>query len=146
MRKHSQQFKLVFFTINLHFITSDQVSKYRKLTLPLTSIIYLFDSPLEMRKKDSNKLKLIDTLLFLKRNDPQSFKGRCCENAFLQREYYWWDLLELFLFHVITGWCYFSSWLLLWDWFYCHIVAFLEASFLKEIRILCVISTIIILC
>ena len=137
MRKHSQHFKLVFFTINLHFVTSDQVSKYRKLTLPLTSIIYLFDSPLEMRKKDSNKLKLIDTLLFLKRNDPQS-----CENAFLQREYYWCDLLELFLFHVITGWYYFSSWLLLWDWCYCHIVALLEASFLKGIRILCVISTI----
>ena len=78
MRKHSQHFKLVFFTINLHFVTSDQVSKYRKLTLPLTSIIYLFDSPLEM-----HKLKLIDTLLFLKRNDPQR-----CENAFLQREYY----------------------------------------------------------
>ena len=29
MRKHSQHFKLVFFTINLHFVTSDQVSKYR---------------------------------------------------------------------------------------------------------------------
>ena len=51
MRKHSQQFKLVFFTINLHFITSDQVSKYRKLTLPLTGIIYLFDSLRNAQKR-----------------------------------------------------------------------------------------------
>ena len=79
MRKHNQHFKLLFFTINLYFVISGQVSTYRKLNLPLTSIIYLVQSSFP-----SNGLKLQDALLFLKRNDPQTFKGRSCENAVLQ--------------------------------------------------------------
>ena len=99
MRKNSQHFKLLFFTINLHFVTSDQVSTYRKQNLPLTSIIYLVQSSFPYKcKKDSNRPKLLDTLLFLKRNDPQTFKGRSCENAFLQRACYWYDLLQLIIF------------------------------------------------
>ena len=51
MQKHNQHLKLLFFTINLHFATSDQVSTYRKPNLPLTSIIYLVVFPLEMQKR-----------------------------------------------------------------------------------------------
>ena len=93
MRKNNQHFKLLFFTINLHFVTSDQVRTYRKLNLPLTSIIYLVQSSFP-----SNGLKLQDALLFLKRNDPQTFKGRSCENAFLQCTCYWYDLLQWIIF------------------------------------------------
>ena len=43
--------KLLFFTINLHFVTSNQISTYRKLNLSLTSSIYFVFLPLEMQKR-----------------------------------------------------------------------------------------------
>ena len=43
--------KLLFFTINLHFVTSNQISIYRKLNLPLTNSIYFVFLPLEMQKR-----------------------------------------------------------------------------------------------
>ena len=43
--------KLLFFTINLSFVTSNQISTYRKLNLPLTSSIYFVFLPLEMQKR-----------------------------------------------------------------------------------------------
>ena len=43
--------KLLFFTINLHFVTLNQISTYRKLNLPLTSSIYFVFLPLEMQKR-----------------------------------------------------------------------------------------------
>ena len=39
--KHNQHFKLLFFTINVHFVLSSQISRYAKGNLLLTSIIYL---------------------------------------------------------------------------------------------------------
>ena len=99
MRKNNQHFKLLFFTINLHFVTSDQVSTYRKLNLLLTSIIYSVQSSFPYNcKKDSNRPNLLDTPLFLKRNNPQTFKSRSCKNAFLQRACYWYDLLPWIIF------------------------------------------------
>ena len=50
-RKHNQHFKLLFFTIDLHFATSNQISAHRKLNLPLTCSIYLVFLPLEMQRK-----------------------------------------------------------------------------------------------
>ena len=43
--------KLLLFTINLHFLTSNQISTYRKLNLPHTSSIYFVFLPLEMQKR-----------------------------------------------------------------------------------------------
>ena len=43
--------KLLFFTINLHFVTSNQVSTFRKLNLLLSSSIYFVFLPLEMQKR-----------------------------------------------------------------------------------------------
>ena len=43
--------KLLFFTIHLHFITSNQISTYRKLNLPLSSSIFFVFLPLEMQKR-----------------------------------------------------------------------------------------------
>ena len=54
-QKHNQHFKLLFFTIiNLHFVTSNQISTYRKVNLPLTSSIYLVFY-LRKCKEDSNR-------------------------------------------------------------------------------------------
>ena len=41
--------KLLFFTINLHFVKSNQISINRKLNLPLTGSIYFVFLPLEMQ-------------------------------------------------------------------------------------------------
>ena len=43
--------KLLFFTMNLHFVTSNQISTYRKLNFSLTSSIYFVFLPLEMKKR-----------------------------------------------------------------------------------------------
>ena len=43
--------KLLFFIINLRFVTSNQLSADRKLNLPLTSSVYVFFFPLEMQKR-----------------------------------------------------------------------------------------------
>ena len=51
MRKQNQHFKLLCFTINLHFATSNQVSTYRKLNLSLIIGIYLVFLPLQMKKR-----------------------------------------------------------------------------------------------
>ena len=50
-QKWAKQNQLLFFTINLHFVTSNQISTYRKLNLPLTSSIYFVFLPLEMQKR-----------------------------------------------------------------------------------------------
>ena len=77
--------KLLFFIINLHSVTSNQISTYRKLNLPLTSSIYFDFLPLEMQKKTrTDKIIPQICLLCLKRNDPQTFKSGSCKNSFLQ--------------------------------------------------------------
>ena len=43
--------KLLFFIINLHFVTSNQLSTDRKLNLPLTSSVYFVFFPLEIQKR-----------------------------------------------------------------------------------------------
>ena len=82
-RKYNQNFNLLLFTINLHFVTLNQMPTYRKLNLPLTSSIYLVVlSP--KWKEDSNRLKYT-TYCFTLSNEkrPQTFKSRSWKNSFL---------------------------------------------------------------
>ena len=84
-RKHSQHFKLLVFTINLRFVTSNQIPTYRETNFPLTSSIYLVFLPPEMQgrlKKDQRIPHVF--LLCLKRNYPQTFKSGSSKNPFLQ--------------------------------------------------------------
>ena len=141
-RKHNQYFKLLFSTIKLHSVTSNQISTYRKLNLYLKSTIHLVVLPFTAQKmkfsiKDlfsicdqihrkpriwshllkkalmekfifcavSRNGKTTQTeqsilhvfILFLKRNDPQTFKRNGCKNCFLQFVCYWYDLLRWML-------------------------------------------------
>ena len=50
-QKHNQHFKLLLFTINSHFLISDQIPTYRKLYFLLTGIIYFVFLPLEIQKR-----------------------------------------------------------------------------------------------
>ena len=72
--------KLLFFTINLHFVKS-KLSTYRKLNLPLTSRIYFVFLPLEMQKRTRTDQNIpLVFLLCLKRKDSQTFKSGSCKN------------------------------------------------------------------
>ena len=62
-RKHSQHFKLLFFTINLHFVTSNQIPTHVKPNLPLTSSIYLVFLPLDIQGR-LKQTKVYHTFFF----------------------------------------------------------------------------------
>ena len=89
----------MFFTINLHFVRSNQIPTYRKLNLPVTSSIYLVFLPLEMQRKlNHTKVYHMFFLLCRKRNDPQTFKCSTCENHFLQFVCYRYNFLRRMFF------------------------------------------------
>ena len=75
--------KLLFFTINLHLVTSNQISTFRKLNLPLSSSIYFVFFPLEMQKKSqADKSMPSDFLLCLKRKTHKPLKVAATNSLF----------------------------------------------------------------
>ena len=91
--------KLMCFTINLHFVKSNQISTYRKLNFPLTSSIYFVFLPLKMQKRlEQTKGIPLVFLLCLKRNGLETFKSGSCKNTFLQCVLYWYNLLRWMFF------------------------------------------------
>ena len=92
--------KLLFFIINLHSVTSNQISTSRKLNLSLTSQIYFVLLPLEMQQKTRTDKSILRVfLLCLKRNEPQTFKSGSCKNHFLQCVCYSYKLLRWMFFY-----------------------------------------------
>ena len=100
--------KLLYFTINLHFVTSNLIFTDRKLNLSFTSSIYVAFVALECKNDstDQNIPRLF--LLYLKRNEPQTFTSVSCKHSFLQCVRYSYSLLRWIFFYVITGRHYFS--------------------------------------
>ena len=82
--------RVLFFTINLLCLTSSQISAHRKLNLLLTSSIYLVFLPLKVRRRLKQTKTYHIFLLYLKRNDPQTFTSCSCEKLFLQCVYVCW--------------------------------------------------------
>ena len=77
--------KLLFFMINLHFVTSNQISSYRKLNLPLTRIIYFVFLPLEMKKRlEQTKVYHAFCYFVLKETAYKPLKVAPAKNPFLQ--------------------------------------------------------------
>ena len=114
--------KLLFFTINLHFVTSNQISTYRKLNLPLTSSIYFVFLPLEMQKKTQTDQSIPRVfLLCLKTATHKPLKVAAAKTIFSSAMCvcYWYSLLRWMFFILCDKW------------------KTLEASALKEVRILC---------
>ena len=102
MQKHSQHFKLLFFTTNLHFF---QTPTYRKPNLPLTSSIYLVFLPLEMQGKlKQTKVYHMFVLLVLKETNDKSSKSGSSKNPFLQCTCYWYNLLRWMFFILCENW------------------------------------------
>ena len=130
--------KLLFFTMNLHLVTTNQLSTYRKLNFPLKSNIFCLLTSINAKNIQTDQSIPRFLLLCLKSNDPQTFKSGICKNPFLYCVCYWYNLLRwIFLFYVIT---FQENLSLLWGYFKRHVAACFEASVLKEVRILCVIS------
>ena len=131
--------KLLFFTINLHFVTSKQISTYKKLNLPLISSICFVFLLLEMQKR-LKQTKLYHTFCYfawkettykpLKVEAAKTFFSSVCvcvrvigttgKHYFFMKVYFY---SEIFL----ALYCCFL-------WSQCFV--------LKEVHILCVISTI----
>ena len=98
-------FKLMFFVINLHSVTSNQISTYINLNLPLTGSIYFIFLPREMQKKSQTDQSIpCIFLLCLKRNDLQTFKSGSCKNPFLQCLCYCYNLLRWMFFILCNNW------------------------------------------
>ena len=84
--------KLLFFIINLHSVTSNQISTFVLL-------------PLEMQKRTRTDQSIPRIfLLCLKRNVPQTFKSGSCKNPFLQCVCYCYNLLQWMFFILCDNW------------------------------------------
>ena len=62
-RKHNLHFKLLFFTINLHFLRPKEVSTYRKLNLTLITSFYLVFFTFRSAKKTLTEQSIPHTFL-----------------------------------------------------------------------------------
>ena len=72
--ENNQHFKLLFFTINLHFVTSNKISAYRNLNLSLTSSICLVVLPLEMQRRLKQTNKYHTFFTFSEKKRPKTLK------------------------------------------------------------------------
>ena len=93
-RKHSQHFKLLFFTINLHFVTSNQIPIYIKPNLVLTSSIYLVFFPLEMQGRLKQTKLYHKFFILCDRNDHKPLKVVAAKTASPVCVCYWYNLLR----------------------------------------------------
>ena len=137
--------KLLFFTINLHFVRSNQISPYWKLNLPLSSSIYFVFLPLEMQKRlKQTKVCHAFSYFVWKEATHKPLKVAAANSLFSSVYVIGTTCFdECFSFYVITKRHYFSwKFIITLRLFKRHFAAFFEASVLKEVRILCGISTI----
>ena len=102
--------KLLHFTINLHFVTSNQISTYRKLNLPHTSIIYFAFLPLEMQKwLEQTKIYHTFSYFVWKETTHKPLQVPAAKTLFSSVYVIGTTCFdECFLFYVITGRHYFS--------------------------------------
>ena len=95
---------LLFFTINLHFVTSNQIPIYRKPNLPLTSSIYLVFLPLEMQGRLKQTKVYCSCFYFVwKERTHKAFSGSS-KNPFLQFVCYWYNFLRWWFFVLWYNW------------------------------------------
>ena len=121
--------KLMFFTINLYVVTSNQISTYRKLNLPLTSSIYFVFLPLEIQNRlEQTKVYHAFSYFVWKETSHKPLKVAAAINPFLQCVCYWYNLLRWMFFILCDNW---------------KTLLFMKVyRYSEEVCILCVTSTI----
>ena len=92
-RKHNQHFRLLFLTINLRFVTSNQISTYRKLFFSHKQYLFSLLTHRNAKKNQTDQRITHFFLVCLKRNDPKTFKSSSCKNLIFQCISYLCDLL-----------------------------------------------------
>ena len=103
--ENSQHFKLLFFTINLHFVTSNRIPKYRKPNLHLTSSIYLVFLPLEMQGRLKETEVCYTFFYFVwKEATYKPLKSGSSKNPFLQCICYWYNFLRWMFLILCDDW------------------------------------------
>ena len=120
-RKHNQHLQLLFFKINLHSGTSNQISTYGKPNLLLINSNYLVFFSLEIQKRfmDSCRpIRILQVLYFVwkKKNKKKQTlthkpsKVACTEKCFFKCVCYWYNTLQWIFFvsydngKTITAW------------------------------------------
>ena len=97
--------KLMLFTINLYFVTSNQISTYWKLNLPLTSSIYFVFLPLEIQNRlEQTKVYHAFSCFVWKETSHKPLKVAAAINPFLQYVSYWYNLLQWIFFILCDNW------------------------------------------
>ena len=95
-------------------------------------------------KKAHTGQSILQTLLLcLKRNVSQTFKSSSCKKVFLKYVYHWSNLLRRMFFIPCDNWkalFFIQIYHYPEVWYNRHIAAFFEASVLKEVRILVLLS------
>ena len=136
--------KLLFFTINLYFVTSNQIFTHRKLNLPLASNIYFVFLPLEMEKRLKQTKACHAFSYFVWKVTTHKPLKVAATTSLFSSVYVIGTICfdECFSFYVIHKRHYFSrKFIVTLRLFKGHFATFFEASLLKEVYILCVIST-----
>ena len=102
--------KLMYFTVNLPFVKSNQISTDRKLNLPLTSSIYFVFLPQEMQKRlKQTKVYHAFSYFIWKETTHKPLKVAAAKTLFSSVYVIGTTCFdECFLFYVITGRHYFS--------------------------------------
>ena len=128
--------KLLYFTVNVHCVTSNQISTYRKLNLHLTSSIYFIFLPLEMQKWLEQAKIYHAFSYFVWKGTTHKPLQLPAAKTLISNVYVIGTTCfdECFPFYVITGrQCFFYESLSLpWDLFKRHVAAFLKPVFWKK--------------
>ena len=95
---------LLFFTINLHFVTSNQIPIYWKPNLPLTSSIYLVFLPLEMQGRLKQTKVYCSCFYFVWKERTHKALSGSSKNPFLQFVCYWYNFLRWRFFVLWYNW------------------------------------------
>ena len=75
--------KLLFFTVNLHFVKSKQISTYRKLNFPFPSSLFSLLTCRNAKRTQKDESKLLVLLLFRKETIPrQTLKVAAAKTLF----------------------------------------------------------------
>ena len=132
----------MFFTIHLHFITSNQISAYKKLNLPLSSSIFclLISGNAKQTQTDQSMPHV-----FLQETTQKPLKVTSAKSIFSSVYMLLVELDSVIVFHSMWSLkdiTFRESLSLPWTFFKRQFSTFFETSVLKEVRILCVFSTI----
>ena len=127
--------KLLFFTIHLLFVTSNQIPTYRRPNLLLTSSIYWDFLPLEIQGR-FKQAKVYHTFYYFvwKENPHKPLKVVAAKISFPHCICYWYNFLRwmFFILRVIKDITFRENLSLLWDFWSAMLLLSLKSVFYRK--------------